>query len=325
MQSNRSPEQLLEQYRHVSVIGVGLIGMSWTSLFLARGLHVRVYDPRPDLEAAVHKGVEQAAPTLNALGLPTQNLLQRLKIVQDPEAAVEGADLVQESGPENLPMKQEIWGRIGRKASPQALLLSSSSTFGATDISRNMPDARRMLIGHPFNPPYLVPLVEVVPGERTDPAAVAEAVAFYTALGKKPIALHKEIAGFVANRLQAVIFGEAIHLVTQGVVTVDELDDVMTSSIGLRWAVTGILQSFHCGGGAGGMKHFLEHIGPPFERIWRESGTARLDEATIAFVSNQATEKFGTNFQEMGTLRDRKQIAILKTLREAAQPQAASR
>jgi len=317
MQTNQAPEKLLEQYRQVAVVGAGLIGISWASLFLARGLHVRVYDPRPDLEAAVNKGLEQAKPTLNALGLPTAGLTHNLKILSELEATVDGVDLVQESGPEDLAMKQELWARIGRKASPQALLLSSSSTFRATEISRQMADPRRMLIGHPFNPPYLIPLVEVVPGERTDPAAIAEAVAFYTAVGKKPIALHKEIAGFVANRLQAVLLGEAIHLVSQGVVTADELDDVVTNSIGLRWAAAGPLQSFHCGCGAGGLKYFLEHIGPPFERLWRESGTARLDEATIGLISDQATRSFGTDVQELGRVRDRKQIAILKALRAA--------
>lgn len=317
MQTNQSPDKVLEQYRQVAVVGAGLIGISWAALFLARGLRVRVYDPRPDLETAVRKTLEQAAPTLNALGLPTTNLARNLEIVPDLESAVEGADLVQESGPENLAMKQEVWARIGRKASPRALLLSSSSTFRATDLSRDMPHPRRMLIGHPFNPPYLIPLVEVVPGERTDPAAVAEALAFYKAIGKKPIALHKEIGGHVANRLQAVILGEAIYLVSQGVVTVDELDDVVTNSLGLRWAAAGPLQSFHCGGGAGGLKHFLEHIGPPFEYLWSESGTAHLDEATIGLMSEQANQAFGSNVQELGRVRDQKQIAILRALREA--------
>ena len=317
MQTNQSPDKVLEQYRQVAVVGAGLIGISWAALFLARGLRVRVYDPRPDLETAIGKTLEQAAPTLNALGMPTTNLARNLEIVPDLESAVEGADLVQESGPENLAMKQEVWARIGRKASPRALLLSSSSTFRATDLSRDMPHPRRMLIGHPFNPPYLIPLVEVVPGERTDPAAVAEALAFYKAIGKKPIALHKEIGGHVANRLQAVILGEAIYLVSQGVVTVDELDDVVTNSLGLRWAAAGPLQSFHCGGGAGGLKHFLEHIGPPFEYLWSESGTAHLDGATIALMSDQADRAFGSNVQELSRVRDQKQIAILRALRDA--------
>ncbi len=307
---------VLERYKQVAVVGAGLIGSSWAALFLAHGLRVKVCDPRPDIETLVHKTLEQAAPALQGLGLTTAKLADKLSFHAEVEEAVEGASLVQESGTESLPFKQELFARMSRKASSRTLLISSSSTFRATDIARDMTDPGRMLIGHPFNPPYLIPLVEVVPGERTSPAAVAEATAFYRALGKKPVALRKEIAGFVVNRLQAVLMSECINLVKQGVVTVDEFDQAVTNSVGLRWAVAGPLQSFHVGGGAGGLRYFLEHIGPPFERLWKDSERATLDEATIDLLAGQASRAFGEGYREMAAARDKKQLAILKTLRE---------
>lgn len=309
-------DQVLQQYRHIAVVGSGLIGSAWAALFLAHGLHVRIYDPRPDVESVVDTFLQQAIPTLQALGFETGSLRKNLSFASDLESAVEGCDLVQESGPENLAVKQEVFARIGRKADPKALLLSSTSTFCATEISRDMDSPGRMLIGHPFVPPYLVPLVEVVPGEKTAPAAVAEAMAFYRALGKKPVALRKEIAGFVVNRLQAVLLGEAINLVLQGVVTVDELDETMTSSIGPRWASAGIFQSSHIAGGAGGVLQFLHHFGPAFEDIWKDSGKVHLDEATDNLVAAQVDASFGkAGVKALAATRSQKQFAILKTLR----------
>ena len=315
--------KILEQHKTAAVVGAGVIGISWTALFLAHGLRVRVYDPRPDLESAIAKGVQQAAATLKSIGLPADDLTRNLSLQADLARAVEGADVIQENGTEDLPTKQKIFAELERHAPAHALLLSSSSTLRATDIGREMRDASRMLIGHPFNPPHLVPLVEVVPGERTHPDAVARAVAFYTALGKKPTVLRKEIAGFVANRLQAVLLGECIYLVSMGVVTEEELDDIVTNSIGLRWAAAGPFHSFHLGGGPGGLRHFLQHIGPPFERIWKQSGDAVLDEPTMKLLSEQAESAFGSrSHEEMGSTRDRNQLAILKALRETAQAAA---
>src|SRR5436190_769433 len=191
---------VLSRYRNVCVIGGGVIGASWTALFLARGLHVVVNDPQPDIELWLHDALRKIAPTLHALGLPHESLDRNLRFEPDVDLAVAGADVVQENGPERAEWKQQLWTRIESKVPKHALLLSSSSARPATEQSRDMKDGSRMLIGHPFNPPHLIPLVEIVPGERTDARTVEEAVAFYTALGKVARTLRKEIAGFVANR-----------------------------------------------------------------------------------------------------------------------------
>lgn len=307
---------VLNRYSHVAVIGGGVIGASWTALFLAHGLNVVVNDPRPDIERVVKDDIAKIVPTLQALGLPTDDLTRRLSFEADLERAVHGADLVQENGPERIEFKQALWARIGKAISPSALLLSSSSAKTATEQARDMVDASRMLIGHPFNPPHLIPLVEIVPGERTDPAAVADAVAFYEALGKVPRVLRKEIAGFVANRLQRAIFRESCHLVQQGVVTADELDDIVTSSIGLRWAVNGPFRSFHLGGGPGGFAAFFKQFAPAMALAWQTQSPVTMDDALQKLIIEQAEASFAAiPFEELERERDMKQIAIIRALR----------
>jgi ketoreductase RED1 len=234
--NEKAASDILERHSKVAIIGAGVIGASWTAVFLAHGLTVVVNDPRDDIEALVDDYIRKASVTLKALDLPTHNLTRKLRFEAGLDRAVADVDLVQENGPERIEFKQNLWARIEQHVPAHALLLSSSSAKTATEQSLKMKNPSRLLIGHPFNPPHLIPLVEVVPGERTEPGAVADAVAFYKAVGKVPRVLRKEIQGFVANRLQRAIFRECCHLVLEGVVTVDELDDIVTSSIGLRWA-----------------------------------------------------------------------------------------
>ncbi|MGE7435687.1 3-hydroxyacyl-CoA dehydrogenase NAD-binding domain-containing protein [Kitasatospora sp. NPDC001175] len=301
-----------ETVRRVTVIGAGVIGASWTALFLARGLTVTVNDPLPDVERVVHDQLRQAVPGLRALGLPTAGLEGNLRFEADLDRAVADADAVQENGPERLDFKQELFGRIEQAARPDTLLLSSTSGIRATGIAQAMKHPGRLVIGHPFNPPHLVPLVEVVPGERTDPDTVRRAVAFYTALGKKPQVLRREVPGFVANRLQAALFREAVDLVVKGVVTEQELDEIVTSSIGPRWAVAGPFRSFHLGGGPGGLPHFLQHLGPGLEGMWRDLGTPKPDQATVQLLSEQAD--FGASVEELESARDEAQIKVMRAL-----------
>ena len=227
-------------YRRATVVGGGVIGISWTALFLARGLEVTVCDPLPDVAERVRAGLGEIAPTLAQLGLPVDALTDSTEALRfDPEvaSAVAGTDVVQENGPERPEVKQQLWSTIEAGAPADALLASSSSGIPASVMSQTMRQPGRLVIGHPFNPPHLVPLVEVVPSEGTDPEAVEAAVAFYRAMGKQPQVLAREIPGVVANRLQAALFREAVHLVAHGVVTEQELDAVVTSSIGMRWPV----------------------------------------------------------------------------------------
>jgi ketoreductase RED1 len=222
---------------------------------------------------------------------------------------------VQENGPERIEFKQDLWARIGRVIPSRALLLSSSSAKTATEQSLKMENASRLLIGHPFNPPHLIPLVEVVPGERTDPSAVQDAVAFYKALDKVPRVLRKEIQGFVANRLQRAIFRECCHLVLEGVVTVDELDDIVTSSIGLRWAADGPFRSFHLGGGPGGFPAFFRQFAPGMEAAWKSQAPVELNEKAQKTIIAQAEASFAAaSVEQLEAERDAKQLAILRAL-----------
>lgn len=310
--------QVLGSYRRAAVIGGGVIGISWTALFLAHGIDVVVNDTSPDVEDLVRTGLADITPTLAELGLPTGHLTRGLTFEADLATAVTGVDVVQENGPERLPLKQEIWQTIEQAAPAHALLATSTSGIPATAIAQAMSQPERLVVGHPFNPPHLVPLVEIAPGQKTSAATVEQARAFYTALGKKPQILRKEIPGFVANRLQSALFRECVHLVAQGVVTEEELDDVVTASIGMRWAVAGPFRTFHLGGGPGGLPHFIEHFGRALETdMWPSLGTPSFDDTTVATLVRQAHDAFGTTpVDELAAARDRAQIAVMRALGE---------
>lgn len=310
--------EVLSRRQHVAVIGAGTIGASWTALFLAHGLEVRVSDPAPDVEERVRTTVTDVAPVLAALGLPADGLTARLRFEADVERAVDGADVVQENGPENVEFKRSLWATVERVVAPTTLLLSSTSGITATTMAKALADPSRLLVGHPFNPPHLVPLVEVVPGAETNSAVIDEAVAFYTALGKRPLVLRKEVRGFVANRLQSALFQECVHLVAEGVVGMDDLDAVVTSSIGLRWAAAGPFLTFHLGGGQGGLPHFLTHLGPGMESMWKNLlGHPTLDDATVQLLIDELHRAYGDHpIEELARRRDEMQVAILHALAE---------
>ena len=197
---------------------------------------------------------------------------------------------------------------------PNALLFSSTSSLRATQIAREMKDPGRMMVAHPFNPPHVMPLVEIVPGQGTNPEAVQEAVAFYRALGKAPVVLHREIDGFVGNRLQAAVLRESMYLVQQGVVSVEELDTLVKNSLGLRWAAVGPFQGMHLGGGPGGIAHFLTHLGPMFQGLFDELGEVRITPETIAQLAQQTEAAYGPMPNpRMASERDRKQLGILQS------------
>jgi ketoreductase RED1 len=307
---------ILNRYGKTAIIGAGVIGASWTALFLAHGLDVVVNDPRPDVEGFVRDYIRNNLATLEALGLATANLEAKLRFEADLESAVAGADLVQENGPERIEFKQDLWARISKVVGDKALLLSSSSARPATEQALKSSRPERLLVGHPFNPPHLIPLVEVVPGEKTSENTVADAVAFYTALGKVPRVVRKEMPGFVANRLQRAIFRECCYLVIQGVVTVDELDDIVTSSIGLRWAADGPFRSFHLGGGAGGFRSFFKQFGPGLNEAWKNMAPVDLNEAAQDKIIAQAEASFAARPAErLESERDAKQLAIIQALK----------
>ncbi|MEO6089022.1 MAG: 3-hydroxyacyl-CoA dehydrogenase NAD-binding domain-containing protein [Umezawaea sp.] len=300
-----------------AVIGAGTIGLSWTALFAAHGLTVRISDPRPDLADAVAGALAEFTPHLAAQGLDVDGLADRVHLAADVAEAVRDADVVQENGPERVEFKKDLFATLLRHAPEHALLLSSSSAIPSTAFTGELEDASRVLIGHPFNPPHLIPLVEVVPGERTSEDAVQAAVDFYTRVGRTPVVERKEVPGFVGNRLQNALSREAIYLVEQGVVSPEDLDKVVTNSLGLRWATVGPFLGSHLGGGPGGYRHMAEHIGPSMKRMWSSLGQPSQDEEEQERLVEAVEKAYGsTAYARLAATRDRKQLAILSALEE---------
>ncbi|MFD9006444.1 3-hydroxyacyl-CoA dehydrogenase NAD-binding domain-containing protein [Streptomyces sp. NPDC059582] len=302
-------------FRTAAVIGAGTIGLSWTALFAAHGLTVHVSDPRPDLAEAIAEALAEFTPHLAAQGLDTDGLADRVHIAADVTEAVRDADIVQENGPERVEFKKQLFDQLVRETPGHALLLSSSSAIPATAFTKELEDAGRILIGHPFNPPHLLPLVEVVPGERTTEEAVQAAVDFYTAVGREPVVERQEIPGFVGNRLQSALSREAVYLVQQGVVTPEDLDTVVTHSLGIRWSTVGPFLGSHLGGGPGGYRHMSAHIGQSMQQLalGQPSQDPKDREQLI-----QAVEKAYASapFTELAEARDRRQLAVLAALED---------
>jgi len=240
-----------------AVLGCGVIGTSWAEAFLSAGHRVRVWDPAADLGERL-KPLADRYPG-------------RLWVASGPEEAVEGAGFIQESGPETLEAKRSLLKRVEANVSPSAILASSTSTLMPTAIQSGLDLADRILIGHPFNPPHILPLVEVVGGMSTSEASIIRAMAFYRALGKHPIRLRLERPGHLANRLQAALWREAVDAVASGQADVADVDMAVTMALGPRWALMGPFTTFHLGGGPDGLAHFLDHLGRPFEELWDDA------------------------------------------------------
>ncbi len=291
----------------VAVVGTGVIGASWARLFLAHGLDVVATDPAPGAEEQLRSALE---------GTPTD----RLRFVADAGVAAAAADFVQENGPEREDVKHALFAVLDEAARPDVVLASSSSGLLPTVIARGCPrHPERVVVGHPFNPPHLIPLVEVVPGRDTAPEVVDRAVAFYTSVGKRPIRLAREVPGHVANRLQAALWQEAYSLVERGIATVADIDAAIANGPGLRWAVLGPFLNQHLSGGAGGLAHVLAHLGPPTEEWWRDLGRVHLTpELAETLVAGVDAELAGTDDHALVTARD----AVLHHLlaAKAAQP-----
>jgi 3-hydroxyacyl-CoA dehydrogenase len=298
--------------RTVAVVGTGVIGASWAALFLANGLDVVATDPAPGAEDRLRADV--AATGLDAGG--------RLSFVDDVAEAVAGADFVQENGPERIEVKHDLFAAMDAAARPDVVLASSSSGLLPSAIATACTaHPERVVVGHPFNPPHLLPLVEVVPGERTGEEAVERAMAFYTGLGKKPIRLRHELPGHVANRLQAALWREAYSLVDRGVATVADIDTAIANGPGLRWALLGPFAVQHLSGGPGGIAHVLEHLGPPTEAWWRDMGDPSLTpELVDKIVAGVDAELDGTDQAELVARRDAALRALLASKAEHQLP-----
>src|SRR4029453_14816149 len=260
----------------VGVVGTGLIGSSWAAFFLARGLDVIATDPAPGAEARLLENIAAAWPVLERMGLAHGANPTRVRFVASVEDCVAEADFVQENGPEREEIKRDTYRRMDAVAPANVILASSTSGFRPSLLQRSCRHPERVLVGHPFNPPHLVPLVEFVGGETTPENALARAPRFFKSLGKITIRVRKELLGHVANRLQAALWREAYHLVDIGAVTATEVDAAIAHGPGLRWALMGPMLLCHLAGGAGGLRHFLDHFGPLSEAVWAELGQPAL-------------------------------------------------
>lgn len=295
-----------------AVIGAGVIGASWTALFLAAGHRVAVHDPADGSEAFVRKYVQAAWPVLTSLGLTDKGDASAVTFHDDPADAVAGATFVQESVPERLPVKHALYAAIEQALSPDAVVASSASGLTLTEMQGGWNDPAQFVLGHPFNPPHLIPLVEVMGNDRTAEGVVERAEAFYEGIGKVTIRVNREVPGHVANRLQAALWREAIHLVTSGVASVEDVDKAVWAGPGLRWAAMGPTMLFSLAAGEGGLPEFCERYGDSFHRWWDDLGDPRLDPATASMLSQGVkAEADGASQQALAARRDALIVAML--------------
>ncbi|OSO85913.1 3-hydroxyacyl-CoA dehydrogenase NAD-binding domain-containing protein [Burkholderia pseudomallei] len=302
--------------RRIAVVGAGVIGASWTAFYLSKGFDVAVTDPAPGARERLD------AALANFLGERAGTLASRVAFEPTLDAALEGADFVQENGPERLDFKRELYRRIDARLPAHVLVASSSSGLKMSDIQTAC-DAhpQRCLVAHPFNPPHLIPLVELVGGAATSADAIARAKRFYDSLGKVTIVLNKERAGHVANRLAAALFREVYYLVGEGVVSVEDADKAVSWGPGLRWGLMGQSLVYHLGGGEGGIAHFLEHLSGPMASWWNDLGAPSFSPDVDRQLIDALREIQGAHsMRELGAERDRLLVELIDARRNSFLP-----
>jgi len=296
----------------IAVVGTGVIG-AWAAYFLAKGFDVAATDPADGAEKRLRTLVDGFWPALEHMGLAEGASRSRLCFDPDITRAVEGCAFIQENGPERVDVKRDLLARISAVAPSDSLIATSSSGILISDIQDAAAYPERVLLGHPFNPPHLIPLVEVVGGRLTSKDAIKKALAFYGSIGKKPIHIQREVKGHVANRLQAALWREAFYLVEQGIASVEDVDTAIAHGPGLRWALLGPFLNLHLSGGAGGIAHVLEHLGPPLESWWRELGNVTLNEELNGAIARGVTEELGAaDLAHLTSHRDEMLLALLR-------------
>jgi 3-hydroxyacyl-CoA dehydrogenase len=300
--------------QRIAIVGTGVIGASWAAEFLARGFDVSATDPAPNAEANLRKYIDEAWPALTAMGLSPKASRERLSFTADMKTALSEADLVQENGPERPDFKIKLFADMDAATPADSIIASSSSGLTMTVIQSGCSRPERCVIGHPFNPPHMIPLVEVVGGEKTSPETVRRAIEFYASIGKKPIHLHKEVVGHVANRLQAAIYREVVNLVHLGVLDVTDADTAVCWGPGLRWGVMGPNLLFHLGGGQGGIKHFMEHLSGPLANWWKDLGSfTDWPEGLRETISAGTLEEVdGRTVDQLAATRDKVLLGLLQ-------------
>jgi carnitine 3-dehydrogenase len=299
----------IEEIKNVAIVGTGVIGASWASYYLSRGFSVVATDPAPNAEAGLRKYVDEAWKILSKTGLPPSASRDRLSFTSSMAQALAKADFVQENGPERPDFKVKLFAEMDDATPPDSIIASSSSGITMDVIQSGCKRPERCVIGHPFNPPHVIPLVEVVGGAKTSPETIEKAMAFYSSIGKKPIRLFKALPGHVANRLQAALYREVLYLIQQGVLSVADADVAVSYGPGPRWGVMGPSLQWHLGGGAGGIKHFMEHIMGPMETWMKALGTPDITpelkqtvaDAVLQIAGNRSVEQLAAEENEVVT------------------------
>jgi 3-hydroxyacyl-CoA dehydrogenase len=304
---------MARQIKRVCVIGTGVIGASWAALFLAKGLEVSATDPAPNAEAALRKFISDAWPALEQLGLAPGASQSNLTFSADLQTAVTGVDFVQENAPERLDFKQKLYGQLDDLLPADVIIASSSSGLPMSKVQEGCKTyPQRCVLGHPFNPPHIIPLVEIVGGVRTSEETIESATSFYRALGKRPVRLNKEVPGHVANRLAAALYREVLYLVNEGVISVADIDDAVSWGPGLRWGVMGPNLLYKLGGGAGGMKHFFEQFTAPMMGLWSVLGNPTITPELAQSVTEGVDAESGSqSIEELSADRDHILLGLL--------------
>ncbi|HBP29146.1 MAG: 3-hydroxyacyl-CoA dehydrogenase NAD-binding domain-containing protein [Advenella sp.] len=300
----------------IAIIGAGTIGSSWAALFLAHGYHVVVSDPAPDVQANTRTLIDSAWQTLRELGkVKNESFLDNLRFEADLPRALENVDFVQENAPEREDFKISLFAKMDALLPEHVIISSSSSGLLVSRMQSQCRYPQRCVLGHPFNPPHVIPLVEVVGGEQTSEDTIERTLQFYRAVGKHPIRLNKEIAGHIANRLQAAVWREVMHLVNENVASVQDIDAAMSKGPGLRWAIFGPQMVFDLAGGRAGLAHLIDHLQPAIETWMDDLGNPRMTpELRERMVQGTQQARQDKSFESLLRYRDSHLIDILKSL-----------
>src|SRR3984893_15414240 len=307
----------MRQVRTLGLLGTGVIGGGWAARALHFGIDVIASDVKPEMEAWIRGAVENAAGALSRLTMAPLPKPGRLSFTTDLRAMARQVDFIQENIPEQLELKERVLAEASRHASADVTVASSTSGLMPSDLQRDMQAPERLLVGHPFNPVYLLALVELVGGSRTSNASIDAAAEFYRFIGMHPLRVRREVPGHLTDRLQEALWREILHMVNDGVATTGELDDSIVYGPGLRWAAMGTNLIYHLAGGESGMRHMLKQFGPCLKWPWTKLEAPELTEALIdKMVAGTQAQAAGRSIRELERLRDGYLVAIQQVLKE---------